>query len=64
MPGTLRPMTLCVVFGLAGLAVCLPSAWAGRVGVLRHSSSARRAPRTRGPAARSPQRSIIRRVSC
>ncbi len=42
MRGTLRSMILCAVFGLAGLAVCLPSAWAGRSASVRHSRSARR----------------------
>ncbi len=42
MRGTLRSMILCVVFGLAGLAVCLPSAWAGRSASVRHSRSVRR----------------------
>ncbi len=42
MRGTFRSMILCVVFGLAGLAVCLPSAWAGRSASVRHSRSVRR----------------------
>jgi YD repeat-containing protein len=42
MRGTLRSMTLCMVFSLAGLAVCLPSAWAGRSASVRYSRSVRR----------------------
>jgi streptogramin lyase len=56
MRDTLRSMMLCVAFGLAGLTVCVPSAWAGRSASVRHARSVRR----HSPHARAHHSSHVR----